>query len=129
MIISCWNLQTHENDVKLYFGKTEISSASVMANLRGYEKNSKNIRHTSAYNFPHWNLFFDLQKFDISFMPCNVAWFFKNNVLAGRIRHFKKYYWKDEDFEVVRTRKCSENVVRNRDWCGWPSSPHMTSLS
>ena len=22
MIISCWNLQAHENDVKLYFGKT-----------------------------------------------------------------------------------------------------------
>jgi len=34
--------------------------------------------------------FFDLQKFDISFMPYNVAWFFKNNVLSGRIRHFKK---------------------------------------
>ena len=34
MIASCWNLQTHENDVKLYLGKTLISSASVMANLR-----------------------------------------------------------------------------------------------
>ena len=31
-ITLCWNLQTHENDVKLYLGKTQISSASVMAN-------------------------------------------------------------------------------------------------
>ena len=34
MIASCWNLQTHENDVKFYLGKTYISPASVMANLR-----------------------------------------------------------------------------------------------
>ena len=34
MIISCWNLQTHENDVKLYLGKTQIFFASIMANLR-----------------------------------------------------------------------------------------------
>ena len=26
MITSCWNLQTHENDVKLYLSKTLISS-------------------------------------------------------------------------------------------------------
>ena len=34
MITSCWNLQTHENDVVKLYLFTSISSASVMANLR-----------------------------------------------------------------------------------------------
>ena len=34
MILSFWNLKTPENDVKLYLGKTQISFASIMANLR-----------------------------------------------------------------------------------------------
>ena len=34
-----YNLQTHENDVKLYLGKTWISSTSLMVNLRDLEVN------------------------------------------------------------------------------------------
>ena len=26
-------------------------------------------------------------------------------------------------------RENDENVVRTRDWCGWPSSPHLTLVS
>ena len=51
MITSCWNLLTHENDVKLYLGKTEISSVSVMANLRDI-KNSKIIGKPMPIIFP-----------------------------------------------------------------------------
>ena len=52
----------------------------------------------------------------------NVAIFLKNAFIF-KDRTLKKKYWKDEDSRWFG-RENEENVVRTRDWCGWPSSPH-----
>ena len=49
--IGC-NLQTHENDFKLYLGKT--SSASVIANLRDIKQIAKYLAHL-CLSFSTWN--------------------------------------------------------------------------
>ena len=53
--------------------------------------------------FIQWNLF-SIYKNSIFHLCPNVARFFKNS-LYGRIRHLKKKYSEEENFEVARTRK------------------------
>ena len=44
-----------------------------------------------------------------------LFWKIQHFIFGFTSPYFKKYfyYWKDEDFEVARTRNC----------CGWPSFP------
>ncbi len=44
--------------------------------------------------------------------------------LFSRIGHLKKNYIERTRISMWFGRENGENVVRTRDWCGWPSSPH-----
>ena len=52
-------------------------------------------------------LFFPINKNSI-FHLCSILAIFSKNNLSERIRHLKKIYGKDEDFEVTRKRKWGE---------------------
>ena len=65
---------------------------------------------------------------------------YSSHVLCPNVAIFLKYVFifKDRTLKknnIERTRismwfgrENNENVVRTRDWCGWPSSPHQTKV-
>ena len=55
----------------------------------------------------------------------NVA-IFKKNVFIFKDRTQKKNNIERTRISMWFGREKDENVVRTRDWCGWPSSPHST---
>ena len=57
----------------------------------------------------------------------NVAIFLKN-VFIFKDRTLKKNNIERKRISMWFGRENDENVVRTRDWCGWPSSPRSGSL-
>ena len=58
----------------------------------------------------------------------NVAIFLKN-VFIFQDRTLKKNNFERTRISMWFGRENDENVVRTRDWCGWPSSPRSSDLS
>ena len=58
----------------------------------------------------------------------NVAIFLKN-VFIFKDRTLKKNNIERTRISMWFGRENDENVVRTRDWCGWPSSPHSIRLA
>ena len=52
---------------------------------------------------------------------------FSKKILIFKDWTLKKIFWKDDDFEVSGTRKCT--VARTRNCCCWPSSPLRAEAS
>ena len=48
--------------------------------------------------------------------------------LFSRIGHFKKNNIERTRISRWFGRENEENVVRTKDWCGWPSSPRQTDF-
>ena len=84
--------------------------------------NLNNVWHHSR-GFEDSNISKSLENFILVMFYALTSPYFKKMCLFSRIGHLKKNIERTR-ISMWFGRENDENVVRTRDWCGWPSSPH-----
>ena len=86
--------------------------------------NLNNVWHHSR-EFEDSNISKSLENFIQVMFYALTSPYFKKMYLFSRIGHLKKNIERTR-ISMWFGRENDENVVRTRDWCGWPSSPRRS---
>ena len=141
MVTTLW-IQTILNHIKIVSHISNLNSAEILQKVV-YSEFENVLRHfprkkglliqtlfcrTSFMEHFHFytNLKFNWENFIFHLCP-NVSIFLKN-VFIFKNRTLKKNNIERTRFSRWFGRENEENVVQTRDWCGWPSSPHLTNV-